>query len=125
MSIKSFRDLIAWQKAMDFAEEVYRLTSRFPHDERFGLTAQLRKASVSSPSNIAEGHGRHTTQEFLHFLSIAYGSLNEAQTQILLAERLAYLVPDDTAGLYTRAAEVGRLINGLCNSLQNRAHPDS
>ena len=109
---------------MDFAEEVYRSTSKFPRDERFGLTAQLRRASVSVPSNIAEGHGRHTTREFLHYLSIAYGSLNEGLTQILLAERLAYLTPEHTTGLLNLAAEIGRLINGLCNSLQARVNPD-
>src|SRR5216683_844484 len=120
MEIKSFRDLIVWQKAMNFVVEVYRATGRFPSEERFGLTAQLRRAAVSIPSNIAEGHGRESTREFLNFLSIAYGSLNEAQTQIMIAERLSFLTHEKVTPLLDLAAEVARLINGLCNSLKAR-----
>ena len=92
MEIMSYRDLIAWQKAMDLVTAIYRATAGFPRDEIYGLTSQLRRAAVSTPSNIAEGQGRQSTREFIHFLSIAYGSLNEAQTQILIAERLKVAV---------------------------------
>jgi four helix bundle protein len=118
MEIKSFRDLIVWQKAMSFVVEVYRVTASFPGDERFGLTAQLRRSAVSVPSNIAEGHGRESTREFLNFLSVAYGSLNEAQTQIMIAERLAYLSKEAATQILDLAAEVARLTNGLCSSLR-------
>jgi four helix bundle protein len=118
MNVKSFRDLIVWQKAMDFVTEVYRATSSFPADERFGLTQQLRRCSVSIPSNISEGHGRCTTVDFLRFLSIAYGSQNEAQTQIMIARRLGYLGEQAAGNLLERAVEIARLLNGLTNSLE-------
>jgi four helix bundle protein len=120
VEIKSFRDLIVWQKAMGFVVETYKASAAFPSDERFGLTAQLRRAAVSIPSNIAEGHGRESTREFLNFLSIAYGSLNEAQTQIMIAEKLSFLSSDRTANLLALAGEVAKLINGLCSSLKNK-----
>jgi four helix bundle protein len=120
MEAKNFRDLIAWQKAMGFVTEVYRATASFPADERFGLTSQLRRSSVSIPSNIAEGHGRDSTRDFLKFLSIAYGSLNEAQTQILIAESLGYLSSETSAKLLASAVEVAKIINGLCKSLQSK-----
>jgi four helix bundle protein len=117
MEVKGFRDLIVWQKAMNFVVEVYRASGVFPGDERFGLTAQLRRSAVSIPSNIAEGHGRESTRDFLKFLSIAYGSLNEAQTQILIAERLAYLSAENSAQMLLHAVEVAKLMNGLSKSL--------
>jgi four helix bundle protein len=115
--IKSFRDLIAWQRGMDFVVEIYRATAVFPKVEQFGLTSQLRRCAVSIPSNIAEGHGRQTTRGFLNFLSIAYGSLNEAHTQIMIAERLEYLAQENTARLYALGVEVGRLLSGLRTAL--------
>jgi four helix bundle protein len=120
MEIKSFRELIVWQKAMDFVVLLYENTAAFPTEERFGLTAQLRRAAVSIPSNIAEGHGRQTTRDFLHFLAIAYGSLNESQTQVILAGRLGFLADDRCSMLLDRAGEVARLLNGLTNSLEKR-----
>ena len=117
MPIKSYRDLIVWQKAMDLVEDVYKKTKGFPREERYGLTSQLRRAVVSVPSNIAEGQGRDSTKEFLHHLSIAYGSLCEVGTQILIAHRLGYLVTRDLEFLDALTSEVGRLINGLSNKL--------
>jgi four helix bundle protein len=127
VGIKSYRDLIVWQKAMDFVELVYRCTKAFPKEELYGLTSQLRRAVVSVPCNIAEGHGRQSTREFLNFLSIAYGSLNEAQTQILIAERLNYLGEQERLTLFELSFEVARLLNGLSNSLAHRSPlpPDS
>ena len=118
--MKNYSELIAWQKAMDLVEFVYRATSAFPADERFGLTSQLRRAAVSIPSNIAEGQGRTSTAEFLHHLSIAYGSLREVETQILLGGRLGYSQQSETASVMDLAGEVGRLLNGLANSLNDR-----
>jgi four helix bundle protein len=91
MEIKSYKDLIVWQKSMDLAVEIYRLTKGFPQDELYSLTNQIRRAVVSIPSNIAEGKGRNSKAEYLHFLSIAQGSLAETETQIELAIRLSYV----------------------------------
>lgn len=88
--VESFRDLDVWRLALDLAEGVYQCTSSFPKSELFGLTAQMRRAAVSIPSNIAEGRARSSTKEFLQFLSIALGSLAELETQFELAVRLGY-----------------------------------
>ena len=117
MAGKDFRDLETWQRAMDLVEEVYEETKKFPREELYGLTNQLRRAAVSIPSNIAEGQGRDSVKEFLHYLAIAYGSLCEAETQILIASRLKYLEAPQTTKLMNRAGEVGRLLNGLSRSL--------
>ncbi len=117
MGAKSYRDLIAWQKAMEFAEAAYCLANKFPVEERFSLTAQLRRCAISVPSNIAEGEGRFSNPDFKRFLSIAHGSLSEAETQILLAIRLGYLTDDDAQAVLSTAAEVGKLIRGLARSL--------
>jgi four helix bundle protein len=124
MSVQSYRQLIAWQKAMELVKLVYELTDDFPTDERFGLTLQIRKAVVSIASNIAEGQGRNSTKEFINHLSIAYGSLMETETQTLVAEMRAYSTPEKCSGVMAKAAEVGRLINGLSNSLGRKARPD-
>src|SRR5664279_4804108 len=91
MQVKSYQDLIAWQKAISLVTEIYTITAQFPGQEIYGLTSQLRRASVSIPSNIAEGRGRVTKREFIQFLGHARGSLCEVQTQIFIAHRLAYI----------------------------------
>jgi four helix bundle protein len=118
--MRSYRDLIAWQKAMDLAQEVYSVTARFPADERFGLTSQVRRAAVSIPSNIAEGHGRLTTRDWQRFLGQARGSALELETQLLLAARLQIGIDRDIGQAIEHAQEVARLINGLLNSTQAR-----
>ncbi len=118
MTGKNYQDLIAWQKAMDLVERVYRATASFPREEAYGLTSQTRRSAVSVPSNIAEGQGRRTTGEFVHQLSVAHGSLRELETQVLIAERLQYLKSDVAKQLMTAAGEVGRLITGLSNSFE-------
>ena len=90
-TVKDYRDLIVWQKAMDLVEAIYRTTATFPREEIYGLTSQLRRAAVSIPSNIAEGNGRNTTRDYVHFLGMAYGSVKEVETQVLIAERLRYI----------------------------------
>jgi len=117
MAVRSFRDLIAWQKAMDFAETVHKESVGFPKEETYGLRSQLRGAAVSVPSNIAEGQGRKSTSEFRHFLSIAYGSLCEAQTQALLTQRFGYFTEETAESIVNQGEEVGRIINGLYDSL--------
>jgi four helix bundle protein len=118
--LKKYNELVACQKAMDLVQMIYKATSQFPNDELYGLTSQIRRAAISVPSNIAEGQGRKSTREFQHHLSIAYGSLMEVETQVLIAERLNYLTQAQTQRLIDYTSEVGRVINGLLNSLSNR-----
>ena len=120
MAGKNYRDLIAWQKAMDLVEVVYKAAGQFPKDELYGLTNQLRRAVVSIPPNIAEGQGRNSSNDFRRFLAISHGSLREAETQTLIAERLNYLNESQAERLINLAGEVGRLINGLSHSLVDR-----
>jgi len=120
MGVKDYRELIVWQKAMDLVERIYRVTAGLPREEVYGLTSQIRRAAISIPSNIAEGQGRHTTRDFLNFLSIAQGSLKEVETQVLIAERLAYINQAQTSKLVSLTEEVGRLISGLRNSLNRK-----
>jgi four helix bundle protein len=117
MAVLTYRDLVAWQKGMDFVEAVYRVSRQFPADERFGLTNQLRRASVSIPSNIAEGQGRGVGLESAHHLRISQGSVQEAETQIMIADRLQFAPTNDLDILLRSAEEVGRLTRGLHQSI--------
>ena len=116
---QGYQDLVAWQKAMILVTEVYRVTRNWPHEEQYGLTSQVRRAAVAIPSNLAEGHGRSGRREFAHHVSIAYGSLCELETQLLIAQRLDYSDADVTESLMNRVADVRRLTNGLLRSLQS------
>jgi four helix bundle protein len=112
-----YRQLVAWQKSMDLAEQVYRQTANYPIEERYGLTSQMRRAATAIPSNIAEGQGRRSSDaEFVRFLLIALGSLCELETQIELSVRLHLLKPELASSLRPSADEVGRLLNGLIRS---------
>ena len=115
---RGFRDLTVWQKAMDLAANVYRVTNDFPADERFGLTSQMRRAAVSIPSNIAEGHARNSTGEFIQLLGYAKGSLAELETQAEIAERLQIITRERNCELNREMQEVGRMLSGLLNSLR-------
>jgi four helix bundle protein len=117
MAVLHYRELFAWQKAMDLVVDVYRLTRSFPREELYGLTNQVRRAAVSIPSNIAEGQGRGIGQAFAHHLRIANGSLQELETQVLIAERLGYTGEGVVGPLMDKSAEVGRVIGGLLRSL--------
>jgi four helix bundle protein len=117
MGSQNYRDLVVWQKSMDLVEVIYRLTKKVPKEELYGLTSQLRRASISIPCNIAEGQGRTGKIEFIRFLRIAYGSLREVETQVLIAIRLEYIGQDILRPTLERTAEVGRLLNGLIKSL--------
>jgi four helix bundle protein len=121
MTLQSYRQLIAWQKSMELVKGVYHATKEFPKEEIYSLTNQLRRAAVSVPSNIAEGQGRDSTKEFLHHLSIAYGSLMELETQILIAAGLDYLTEAEKNLFLEKTAELGRLINGLTRSLKRKS----
>lgn len=117
MSINSYRDLKVWQAGMDLTAEVYQLTQQFPKQETYGLSSQIQRAVVSVVSNIAEGHARDSTKEFLHFLSIALGSLFEVETQLILANRLMYLDEQLKLALF-KTDEISRMIRGLQRSLR-------
>ena len=118
MAGQSYRDLVVWQKSMRLVTETYLVTEAFPKSEMFGLTSQLKRAVISVPSNIAEGQGRDSTKEFLHHLSIAYGSLMEVETQIQIAANLSYIMQSEADKLTDKCGEVGRLLNGLLRSLR-------
>ena len=117
MKVKTYQELVVWQKAMDLIESVYKVSRTFPREEVYALTSQIRRAAVSIASNIAEGQGRRTTSDFLRHLSIAYGSLLETETQLLIAKRLRYLGNTNLEEVMKQTAEVGRLLNGLMASL--------
>ncbi len=116
--VRTFRDLIAWQRAMELAEAVYQATKRLPDSERFGLSMQLRRAAVSIPSNIAEGHARQARADFLRFLRMARGSVAEVGTQVELSTRLHLLEPDPQ--LHDLIAEVARILQALIRSLEHK-----
>lgn len=118
MTIKSYRDLIVWKKSVTLVCDIYRVSARFPRDERFGLTAQLRRASVSIPSNIAEGHGRATRGEYLNALSVAYGSANEVQTLVLISQFLGFLNQEGSDQLMAEMDEIVRMLARLRSRLR-------
>ncbi len=118
MQRKNHKDLIVWQKAMSLAHAIRLATRSFPREELFGLTSQLRSASVSVPSNIAEGAARGTTREFIHFLYVARGSLAELETQLDLAEGAGYLQDPDP--LVAQMDEVGKLLNAVITGLRRK-----
>ena len=113
-----FQELIAWQRAMTLVTAIYGATSDWPREELYGLTSQVRRTAVSIPPNLAEGHGRTGPREFAHHVSIAYGSLCELETQVLIAEQLGYANTDTTERLTAQIMEVRRLIRGLLRSLR-------
>ena len=113
MAVRDYRDLIAWQKAMDLVEAVYQHTKRFPREELYGLTSQIRRAAISVPSNIAEGEGRDSKKDFYRFLSIANGSLREVQTQLMIAQRLDYITSEEVQPTLSLATEVSKILHGL------------
>jgi four helix bundle protein len=114
---RHYRELTVWQKAMELVMLVYGITEGFPRKEIFGLTNQIRRAVVSVPSNIAEGQGRRSARDFVRYLAMSNGSLQELETQIIIATRLKYLNTVQEALILDLTGEVGRLINGLCKSL--------
>jgi four helix bundle protein len=118
---ESYRELIAWQKAIRLVTEIYQATRQFPRDELYGLTSQLRRAAVSVPSNIAEGQARFSRKEFHHFLSQARGSLVEIETQLIIAQNLGYLSTQQREPMLAQTAELGRILNGLIASIKRAA----
>lgn len=123
MAIQSFRDLRVWQAAMDLVVEVYELTNGLPKSEVFGLTSQMRRAVISVPSNIAEGHTREHTAEYLHHLSIAQGSLGELSTQQETCVRLRYLAQGPVGQAESHIASLAKQLYALRNSIKRSIQP--
>ena len=118
---QSYRELVAWQKAMDFVMDVYRTTKTFPRDETYALAGQLRRAAVAVPTNIAEGQARFSPNEFYFFLGRARGSLVEVETQLMIAQNLSYFTPEHGKQLLQEAAELGKILNGLISAIRPAA----
>jgi four helix bundle protein len=116
----SFKELRVWQEAMKFTVAVYRATGNFPKHELYGLSQQLRRAAVSIPSNIAEGKGHRSDREFRNFLLHARGSLLEVQTQLMIAQELQYISPEEGESLLASSDAIGRCLNGLLNSMEEK-----
>jgi len=118
--VQSYRDLVVWNKAMELVTEIYRVSQSFPKEELFGLMSQIRRAAVSVPSNIAEGHGKLSRKEYQHFLGHARGSLAEVETQMTIAQNLGYLNAEVVSRMLDLSGEVGRILNGLLASLKRK-----
>jgi four helix bundle protein len=118
--VKCFKDLIVWQKSIDLAEQVYHLTPVLPKTEIYGLLMQMQRAAVSVPSNIAEGQGRRSTRSFIHYLLISRGSLQELETQLILAVRLKLIDRDEVIPTWRLMQEVGKMLNSLIHKLRKK-----
>jgi four helix bundle protein len=118
--LKNYKELKVWQKAYKLCLEIYRITAKFPDEERYGLTSQIRRSVVSIPSNIAEGYGRKTTRDYIRMLYISYGSVCELETQILLAGDLNFIARDELDPLKKRITEIERMLKALITSLENK-----
>ncbi|KAA2221050.1 four helix bundle protein [Chryseobacterium sediminis] len=114
----NFKELLVWQKSIDLVTEIYKTTEVFPKDEIYGLISQIRRASVSIPSNIAEGNSRRSKPDYLQFLKISRGSCAEVETQLIISKNLKFLNEDDYLKLNEKIIEISKMLNGLINSLQ-------
>ena len=120
MRVRNYRDLVVWNKAIEFVAEIYRISATFPREERFGLIAQIRRASVSVAANIAEGSGRATSRDFMNFLSYSRGSLKEAESMVFVAQRLLFVSAEDCTDALRLADETSRMLIGLRVSIGKR-----
>ena len=120
MAVFYYTDLDVWEKSMELAVDVYKTVKLLPKEELYALSDQMRRAVLSISSNIAEGQQRNSTKEFVHFLFIAKGSLSELETQIILCEKLDYLEKSITDKLLAECSEIGKMLNGLLNRLNNK-----
>ena len=118
--VTSYRDLIVWARAMDIVVVCYQLSKQIPQSEMYGLISQIRRAAVSIPANIAEGHGRKTLGEYVQHLSIANGSLKELETHLLIAGRLHYVKDDEIIPALKGCSEIGRMLASLIQNLRQK-----
>lgn len=114
----NFKELLVWQKSINFVTEIYELTNDFPKNEMYGLISQIRRASISIPSNIAEGNSRRSVADYLQFLKIARGSCAEVETQLIIAQNLKFLSEEHDLKLNQDIIEISKMLNGLINSLK-------
>lgn len=121
--IKSYQDLDVWRIGMDVVKIAYSLTAKFPLDERFGLVSQMRRAAVSIPANIAEGHARRSRAEFRQFVSIAIGSVAELETQLILSKELNFITKEETEAIMAQLDKLGKMLRGLSKSLASSPKP--
>lgn len=121
--LRTFKDLLVWQKSYQLCLSIYKITKAYPQEERFGLTSQMRRSSVSIPSNIAEGYGRKTTQEYIYSCYVAYGSLCELETQLLLSTDLGYMNCLNFGSIEENLREVERMLKALIKSLEQKNKP--
>jgi four helix bundle protein len=125
MNMFGFEKLDVWQKSIELSDRVYALTRTFPSEEKFGLTSQMRRAATSVASNIAEGSGRASNNEFVRFIEISYASLMELVTQSTIANRQSFLCAEDYRDVYERCEQVARMLSGLKSSLRNHPGPST
>jgi len=116
--LKNYKELHVWQKSYAFCLQIYKGTQKFPNEEKFGLTSQIRRSAISIPSNIAEGYGRRTTADYIRFLYIAYGSLCELETQMMLASDLTYIENRESNSLLTNISDIERMLKSLIKALE-------
>ena len=117
--IESFKDLIVWQKGLEIVNDIYKATKKFPKDELYCLTSQIRRAAISIPANIAEGWGRGTTKNYIQFLEISRGSLFELITLIIISHNQEYISKEDSDEIENKLNEIGRMLNALITKLEN------
>ena len=115
--MKTYRDLLVWQKAITFVTKTYKATKMFPKEELYGLISQMKRSAISIPSNIAEGYGRKSRNDYLRFLQIAMGSLFEIQTQLEIARNLGFVPEDSFNELYENSREIERMLSSLIRKL--------
>ena len=120
-SFRSHKDLDVWKKSVRLVVDLYKVSKRFPLDERFGLTSQIRRASTSVPANIAEGWGRGSTKEYIHFLKIARGSLTELDTHLIVSGELGLVDKSESARIETAISDIGKMLNRLIKVLERKA----
>lgn len=120
MKAQSYKDLTVWQKAMELVTEVYSATQSFPRTEQYGLTSQIRRSAISIPSNIAEGRAKRSTKDYIRFVNIAYGSVAELETQLIISRNLGYLDGSKLEAFLEKSAAIGRMLNGLISGLEKK-----
>ncbi|MCT2408025.1 four helix bundle protein [Chryseobacterium antibioticum] len=119
----NYKELLVWQKSVDFVTEIYTCTKSFPKEELYSLTSQIRRSSISIPSNIAEGHSRRSTLDYLQFLKISRGSCAEMETQLIIARNLNYLNPEEFEKLSGKTSEISKMLNAIITKLQSSPNP--
>jgi four helix bundle protein len=124
MAIRSFKDLIVWQRSIQMIDEIYRLAREFPKSETYGLSSQMQRAAVSVAANIAEGNGRDSTKEYIHHLSFSLGSLAEVETYLVVSVRLGYAKQAAVAGLESMCDQIGKMLRSLQKSLRSKLRGD-